>query len=73
MNGVKKLLASEKGSPTAVARKLTTKQRLCSRQNVQHWKKSGYVPSTWAPHVASIYAIPLHELNPKVYPKSIAA
>ena len=73
MTGIEKLLKRAKGSPTAVARKLTTKDRECSRQIVQHWKKFGYVPSTWAPHVASVTGIPLHELNPKVYPKSIAA
>lgn len=73
MSGVKKLLKIEKGSPTKVARKLTSSDRECSRQVVQHWRKVGYVPSTWAPRVNAVYGIPLHELNPEVYPKSMAA
>jgi hypothetical protein len=73
MTGVKKLLAKEKGSATAVASKLSEPTRACSRQLVEYWLKQGYVTPTWAVRAHSVYEVPLHELNPAVYPKSVAA
>lgn len=78
MTGVEKLLAQEGADKTtaaqarAVAEKLTEAGRECSRQVVEHWVAAGYVPGKWAPLVNSIYRIPLHELNPSIYPKSAA-
>ncbi len=73
MNGVKKLLKLGNGSPSAVAAKLTDTERECSRQLVQYWLKQGCVTPQWAPRVHEVFKIPLHELNPDVYPKSFAA
>jgi hypothetical protein len=73
MTGVEKLLAAEKGSASAVAARLTSPSRKCSRQLVEYWVKQGYVTGTWAPAVNSAYSIPLHELNPTIYPQTTAA
>ncbi len=73
MNGVKKLLKLGNGSPSAVAAKLSQPDRECTRQLVQYWEKQGYVTPQWAPRVNAVYGVPLHELNPTVYPKSFAA
>lgn len=73
MNGVKKLLKLEKGSASAVAAKLSEPDRECSRQLVQYWEERGYVTPTWAVRANAVYGVPLHELNPAVYPKSYAA
>jgi hypothetical protein len=70
MTGVEKLLDKESGSATAVAAKLTEPDRECTRQLVEYWAKRGYVTPTWAPVVNRVYGIPLHELNPSIYPKS---
>lgn len=78
MTGIEKLLAKEKAATTIAAKatqiaaKLTAAGRPCSRQVIEHWVKAGRVPGTWAPHVNSIYRVPLHELNPSIYPKSAA-
>lgn len=68
MTGVEKLL-KKAGSASAVAAKLAV-ERPCSRQLVEYWKTCGYVPGKWAPLVNREFGIPLHELNPTIYPKS---
>lgn len=72
MTGVEKLLKKEDGSTRAIAAKLSDDSRTCSRQLVEYWVKQGYVTGKWAPAVNRVYAIPLHELNPAIYPKSAA-
>lgn len=69
MSGVDDLLALEDGKASAVAATLTSGERKCSRQLVEYWKSVGYVTGTWAPLVNSKYGIPLHKLNPRIYPK----
>lgn len=71
MTGVEKLL-KKAGSATAAAAALTDDERTCSRQVIEHWKNQGYVPGKWAPAVNRVFGIPLHELNPTIYPKSAA-
>lgn len=67
--GIEKLLQSVEGNTaTAVAKRLTEGGRECSRQIVEYWVKQGYVPGKWAPAVEQEFGIPLHELNPSVYP-----
>lgn len=78
MTGIEKLLAKESSAETVAAKatliaaKLTENGKECSRQVVEHWVANGYVPGKWAPLVNRIYRIPLHDLNPSVYPKSAA-
>jgi hypothetical protein len=36
---------------------------------VEYWDRRGYVPGTWALIVAEEFGVPLHELNPTIYPK----
>lgn len=71
MTGIEKLVQKE-GSARVVAEKLTEAGRECSRQVVEHWLKNKYVPGKWAPLVNKVYRIPLHDLNPSIYPKSAA-
>lgn len=71
--GVTRLLQLEGGKASAVAEKLSSPERSCSRQLVEYWVKKGYVTGTWAPLVYQVYRIPLHELNPAVYPKQFVA
>lgn len=66
--GISKVLAAADGSPSKVAARLHTDARPCRRQDVEYWRKQGYVPPTWAPTVAEAFDVPLHELNPRVYP-----
>ena len=68
MSGVKKVLEAAGGSASAVARRLDRKDRPCKRQHVEYWVQQGYVPARWAPRVEREFGIPLHELNPSVYP-----
>lgn len=70
MTGVEKLL--EHGTPTEIAARLTSEDRPCVRQTVEYWGAKGYVPGTWAPIVAREFSIPLHELNPVIYPREVA-
>jgi len=72
MTGIEKVLAKEAGSAAAVAARLTDETRACSRQLVEYWAKRGYVTGKWAPLVNRAYNIPLHELNPEIYPKEVA-
>lgn len=74
MTGIEKVLKREKGSATAVANKLNESEhgRECSRQLVEYWAEMGYVTPKWAPVVNRVYEVPLHELNPEVYPKTAA-
>lgn len=72
MTGIEKLLKKEAGSTSAIAAKLTSDDRPCSRQLVQYWVKQGYVTGKWALAVNQKYDVPLHELNPSIYPKSAA-
>ena len=72
MTGVEKLLAAENGSATAVAAKLTSDSRKCTRQLVEYWAEQGYVTPKWAPVVHQAYGVPLHELNPAIYPQNAA-
>jgi hypothetical protein len=67
-SGVAKVLEAADGSASKAAARLSTDDRPCSRQNVEYWIKQGYVPGTWAPRVAEVFDVPLHELNPRVYP-----
>lgn len=69
--GVEKLIAVG-GSPSEVAKRLTSPERQCSRQLVEYWRRCGYVSGTWAPLVAQKFDIPLHELNPRIYPQSLS-
>lgn len=71
MTGVEKLLAAEANSPSAVAKRLSELGQKCTRQVVQHWMGAGHVPGKWAPLVNRLYDIPLHELNPEIYPESM--
>jgi hypothetical protein len=68
MSGIQKVLAAEAGSATAVAAKISEPERRCTRQVIEHWVRNGYVPGKWAPRVNAVYGIPLHELNPHIYP-----
>ena len=78
MTGIEKLLAKEKDGETTAAKatliaaKLSESGRSCTRQVIEHWVAAGHVPGKWAPLVNRIYRIPLHELNPSIYPKSAA-
>ncbi len=72
MTGVEKLLKKEADSASAVAARLSDEQRKCTRQLVEYWLEQGYVTPKWAPVVNRTYGIPLHELNPAIYPKSAA-
>lgn len=71
MTGVEKLL--KKGSATAIAQRLSDKERTCTRQLVEYWAEQGYVTPKWAPIVYRAYGIPLHELNPAIYPQEFTA
>jgi hypothetical protein len=68
MTGIEKVLKAVGGSPSALAAAVSTKERTCTRQNVQYWVRQGYVPSGWARRVGEVFDVPLHELNPAVYP-----
>jgi hypothetical protein len=68
-SGLDKLLEAGGGSAAGVAARLHSQKRPCLRQHVEYWVRRGYVPGTWAPAVAKEFNIPLHELNPQVYPK----
>jgi hypothetical protein len=72
MTAIDEIVKTE-GSPAAVAAKLTTDERPCSRQLVEYWQERGYVTPTWAQAVAKVYRMPLHRLNPKIYPKQFVA
>jgi hypothetical protein len=72
MTGVEKLLEKEGGSTSAIAAKLSDPARTCSRQLVEYWRGQGYVTGKWAPVVNRVYGIPLHELNPLIYPQTAA-
>lgn len=72
MTGVEKLIKAAGGSPKAVADALTNEGHECSRQLVEYWKEQGYVTPRWAPIVYTKYGIPLHELNPSIYPESMS-
>jgi hypothetical protein len=69
MTGIEKLLKAANGSPTKIAQQLDSPGRPCKRQHVEYWVEQGYVPGSWAPTVTQKFGIPLHELNPKIYPK----
>jgi hypothetical protein len=71
MTGVEKLIKAA-GSSTAVAKKLTDSGHKCTHQLVQYWRTQKYVTPRWAPIVSNEFGIPLHELNPDVYPKSFS-
>jgi hypothetical protein len=70
MTGVEKLI-KKTGSAKALAEMLTAAGKECSRQVVEHWLNNGYVPGKWAPLVNRVTDIPLHDLNPTIYPKSV--
>lgn len=72
MSGIQKLLERESGSPSAVAATLSDEDRTCTRQLVEYWVDQGYVTPKWAPIVNRVYGIPLHELNPAIYPESVS-
>ncbi len=71
MTAFEKLVERE-GSAKVIAAKLTEAGKTCSRQVVEHWARNKYVPGKWAPLVNKIYRIPLHDLNPNIYPKNAA-
>lgn len=73
MTGIEILLQKESGSTSAIAAKLSTPDRPCTRQLVEYWADRGYVTPKWAPAVNRAYGIPLHELNPAIYPQDSAA
>jgi hypothetical protein len=68
MTGVEKLLKAG-GNPSKIAKKLSEYGDECSRQNVEYWRKVNRVPGLWAQTVQKAFGIPLHELNPDIYPK----
>lgn len=70
MTGIDKLLKNR--TPTEVAAALTDDKRICTRQLVEYWAGKKYVTPKWAPVVHRVYGIPLHELNPDVYPRSMS-
>lgn len=75
MTGIEKLLEKGSGSPSAIAARLTEAApngKPCTRQLVEYWAKQGYVTGRWAPVVNRVYEIPLHELNPAIYPQTAA-
>lgn len=71
MTGVEELM-KKGGSTTAIATRLSSDGRKCTHQLVQYWERQGYVTPKWAPIVYRVYGIPLHKLNPSIYPKSAA-
>ena len=73
MKGVQKILKAEKGSPVAIARKLSEPKRECTRQNVQHWMRNGWVAVPWVARASEVYGVPPHELNPHFPKPQIAA
>lgn len=73
MTGVEELLQKEAGSTSAIAAKLSDPGRTCTRQLVEYWAERGYVTPKWAPVVNRAYGIPLHKLNPAIYPEVSAA
>lgn len=78
MTGIEKLLSKEPSAESIAAKaaliaaKISDKERTCTRQVIEHWIAAGQVPGKWAPRVNRVYRIPLHELNPSIYPKSAA-
>lgn len=70
MTGIERVIAIAGGSPTEVARRLSSERR-CSRQLVEYWVRCEYVPGKWAPLVHREFGVPLHELNPNVYPRAM--
>ncbi len=70
MTGVQKLLKNRTASEIAAA--LTSEDRKCNRQLVEYWAEQGYVTPKWAPVVNVKFGIPLHELNPSIYPESLS-
>lgn len=71
MSGIQKVLEAAEQSASKIAARVSTDERPCKRQHVEYWIKQGYVPPVWAPRVAEVFDVSLHELNPKVYPASI--
>jgi hypothetical protein len=72
MTGVEKLIEVAGGSPSALAAKLTDSGHKCSRQLVEYWADRGYVTPRWAQIIHSHFGIPLHDLNPTIYPESLS-
>jgi hypothetical protein len=72
MTVVEKLITDAGGSPSALAAKLTDSGHKCSRQLVEYWAGKGYVTPRWAQIINSQFGIPLHELNPTIYPESLS-
>lgn len=73
MSGIDEVLKKCSGSPTAVARKVTDAGIKCLRQDVEYWKRAGYVTTRFAPTVSELFNVPLHKLNPAVYPRRLVA
>jgi hypothetical protein len=78
MTGIEKLLSKESSAESIAAKaaliaaKISDEDHACTRQVIEHWIREGRVPGKWAPRVNRVYRIPLHELNPSIYPKSAA-
>lgn len=70
MTGIEQVLSAANDSPTEVARRVTTPDRPCKRQHVEYWVRQGYIPGVWAPRVHEVFGVPLHTLNPNLYPKA---
>lgn len=72
-SGLDIILAACENKPAIVASRLSTPERECSRQNVEYWIRQGYVTPGWAPRANLVFGVPLHKLNPRVYPPVAAA
>lgn len=71
MTGVEKLLKGRTLAEVAAALSQADK-RTCSRQLIQYWREQGCITPKWALTVHRVYGIPLHELNPEVYPRGMS-
>ena len=67
--GLNRLLSITGFSASRIAHELTTHERPITKQHVQYWIRRGYVPGCWCREVHERWEIPLHDLNPHVYPE----
>lgn len=73
LNGAERACAVV-GGQTALAARLTTCGKRITPQGVSWWcRKTKAVPAKdgWAAAVSVITGLPLHELNPEVFPKGM--
>jgi ABC-type hemin transport system ATPase subunit len=59
------------GGPVLAAKKIQELSgRDCSRDRIQKWLVNG-IPAPWHPYIHQLSDIPLHDLDPEIYPSYI--